>query len=479
MDRILGRSLLAVLVALLVWAPSASAQIQHLSYRFGPVTIQPGQNSIEFEPNRLKPPVDGYILSFTPNLTRLDGSVPPVDVLHLHHGVWLSNGAPLFAVGEEKTNLHMPPGYGWLYRTTDSWVMNHMIHNLTPSRDEVYITYEMDFLPLSDPAAASYKSVQTLWGDVMGGVAYPVFDAIKRTGGRDRKLTYPTEQPGLGSAPYRLNRILVQQDGALVGTAGHIHPGGLYTDLWLNRAGRRVHLFRSEAHYWEPAGPVSWDMAMTATPPGWRVQVRRGDVLEVTGTYETKRASWYESMAIMPLAFAPGDDTGVDPFTTKVDVPGQLTHGRLPENSNHGGAFSGLPDLRRILSIAPPDGGRVTISNFLTARGDINVTGRRGRIPTVRQGRSLTFVNRDSNRNIFHTITSCKAPCNRTTGVAYPIANGGEVFDSGELGRGPVGFTPAANRVTWKTPRDLEPGTYTYFCRVHPFMRGAFRVARD
>jgi plastocyanin len=475
MNRILGRSLLAVLVALLVWAPSASAQIQHLSYRFGPVTIQPGQNSIEFEPNQLKPPVDGYILSFTPNLTRLDGSVPPVDVLHLHHGVWLSNGAPLFAVGEEKTSLHMPPGYGWLYRTTDSWVMNHMIHNLTPSRDEVYITYEMDFLPLSDPAAASYKRVETLWGDVMGGVAYPVFDALKGTGGRDRRVTYPTEQPGLGSQPYRLNRYLVQQDGALVATAGHIHPGGLYTDLWLNRAGRRVHLFRSKAHYWEPAGPVSWDMAMTATPPSWRVQVRRGDVLEVTGTYETKRASWYESMAIMPLAFAPGD-TGADPFTTKVDVPGQLTHGRLPENDNHGGAFSGLPDPRRILAAAPPDGGRLTISNFLTARGDINVTGRRGRIPTVRQGRSLTFVNRDANRNIFHTITSCKAPCNRTTGVAYPIANGPEVFDSGELGRGPVGFTPAANRVTWKTPRDLEPGTYTYFCRVHPFMRGAFRV---
>jgi len=23
---------------------------------------------------------------------------------------------------------------------------------------------------------------------------------------------------------------------------------------------------------------------------------------------------------------------------------------------------------------------------------------------------------------------------------------------------------------------NLPPGTYTYFCRVHPFMRGAFRV---
>jgi plastocyanin len=49
-------------------------------------------------------------------------------------------------------------------------------------------------------------------------------------------------------------------------------------------------------------------------------------------------------------------------------------------------------------------------------------------------------------------------------------------FDSGELGYGPVGFTPAANRKQWQTPADLTAGTYTYFCRIHPFMRGAFRV---
>jgi len=27
-----------------------------------------------------------------------------------------------------------------------------------------------------------------------------------------------------------------------------------------------------------------------------------------------------------------------------------------------------------------------------------------------------------------------------------------------------------------KTPKSLDPGKYTYFCRVHPFMRGAFEV---
>ena len=51
-------------------------------------------------------------------------------------------------------------------------------------------------------------------------------------------------------------------------------------------------------------------------------------------------------------------------------------------------------------------------------------------------------------------------------------------FDSGELGYGPQNATAAANRATWKTPKNLPTGTYTYFCRIHPFMRGAFKVVR-
>ena len=35
---------------------------------------------------------------------------------------------------------------------------------------------------------------------------------------------------------------------------------------------------------------------------------------------------------------------------------------------------------------------------------------------------------------------------------------------------------PAAGRDTWQTPANLSDGTYAYFCRIHPFMRGAFRV---
>jgi plastocyanin len=316
------------------------------------------------------------------------------------------------------------------------------------------------------------NEVETIWLDVMGYSFYPVFDAKRGMGGKDRRLTYPDEVPG---APRYAWTVPV--DGAFVGTAGHLHPGGLWTDMTLTRDGRTTRLFRSKAVYYEPAGAVSWDVSMTATPPDWRVQLRKGDVIRVSGTYDTRKASWYESMAIMPAMFDPGG-TGADPFATNVDVEGAVTHGHLPENNGHGGRFAGLPDPRRTLSLPVGESGTVPIQGFIYGQGDLGMTGRRGRPAQVRRGRGLRFVNRDAGRTIYHTITACRAPCNRTTGIAYPLADGQVDFDSGELGFGPRGFTAAANRATWTTPRNLSPGTYTYFCRVHPFMRGAFEVKR-
>jgi len=487
------RALLAALLVLLVLPVSASATeigatartevrpgprpgVERLHYEFGPVHIKPGQNTIEFEGNDLKPDVPGWIVGFKPDLVYKDGTVPRVDVIHLHHGVWLSNFAPLFAAGEEKTTVTAPDGYGWPYRPSDSWIMNHMIHNLTPSPTDVYITYDLDFIPAGTPAAAGIKDVRTVWLDVTGTQIYPVFDVHKGAGGRDRRFTYPDEARGLGKR-YSSNTWTAPEDGVLVATAGHLHPGGLWTDLKLTRDGRTVRLFRSRAKYFEPAGAVSWDVAMTATPAGWRVGIRKGDVLSVSATYDTRRSSWYESMGIMPTAFSPGG-AGPDPFATNVDTPGAVTHGHLQENRNHGGAFGGLPDARRLLAAPPARSRVVPVRGFVYGQGDLSNTGRSARIPTLRPGQRLKFVNRDAKRNIFHTITSCRAPCTGRTGIAYPLANGPVRFDSGNLGFGPAGRTAAAQRISWRTPKRIRPGTYTYFCRVHPFMRGAFRIAR-
>jgi plastocyanin len=221
---------------------------------------------------------------------------------------------------------------------------------------------------------------------------------------------------------------------------------------------------------------VSWDVAMTATKPNWKVAVKRGDVLGVAATYDSKRASWYESMGIMPVAFSPRAPGGVDPFSGKLDRRGVLTHGRLRENRNHGGKRGGLKDPRTMPGVARSSGDPLAITDFLYGQGDLLRGGAASRPPEIASGQSLTFVNRDAARTIYHTITACRAPCNRTTGIAYPLADGPVDFDSGELGFGPQGFTAAANRDSWSTPTTLGPGTYSYFCRVHPFMRGAFRV---
>ena len=451
--------------------------MQKLHYEFGPIAIAPGQNTIEFEPNRLKPAVPGYITRFQPNLIRRDGSVPPVDQLHLHHGVWLMRNYPTFAAGEEKTILQFPRGYGYKYDPSDPWLMNHMIHNLLPGKDSVFLTYEIDFVPADTPAAAQITEAKPLWMDVAGIAAYPVFDVKRGWGGSDGRYTFPNEvattaeRKKIGVA----HRFTAPQDMTLIGTAGHLHPGGISTDLEQRRGSDSREIFKSVAKYFEPAGAVSWDVAMTATRPDWRVLVRKGDELRLSATYDAKRAAWYESMGINVMWYADGATADAkDPFTQSVDMTGEPTHGHLPENDNHGNKSIGLPDARRLLAGSPT--GTVTINDFVYGRGDLSGSGMRGRPPVVRVGNSLTFKNRDAKDTIWHTITACKAPCNRSTGIAYPLANGPVQFDSGQLGFGPSFATAAANRDSWQTPKGLRPGTYTFFCRVHPFMRGAFRV---
>ena len=99
----------------------------------------------------------------------------------------------------------------------------------------------------------------------------------------------------------------------LVWAVGHLHPGGLYMDMEVARDGPDAGstagddpsevrpLFRSDAKYYEPAGAVSWDVAMTATRPTGAIHLKAGDVVSINATYDVRKASWYESMGLFPL----------------------------------------------------------------------------------------------------------------------------------------------------------------------------------
>ena len=468
---------------------AAGPDVRRVRYRYGPIDVTPGQNWINLGAMTAaqKPARAGFITRIRPDLVRADGTVPPSNEVMFHHGVWLNASRPdatspglperFFAAGEEKTILTLPRGFGYPVKRSDRWLMNDMIHNLVSSRMKLYITYDVDFVPARSPTGRRMQPVRPVWMDVENGASYRVFD-VKRGSGRKGRFTYPDQ----AKRPWPAKNVwTVDRPGVLVATSGHLHSGGLWTDLSAERDGRArpVRLFRSKARYFEPAGPVSWDVAMTATRPDWRIRVRRGDRLRISATYETERASWYESMGIMVVYMARGR-RGVDPFSdsAKVRTTGATTHGHLHENDRHGGGAAIYPDARR-LAPAASMATSLDISGFRYAQGDLGGQGRARMPPLVAPGQPLTFRNLEggTDRRIYHTVTACAAPCAGAPGIAYPLANGGVDFDSGQLGYGPSGMTAAVNRDSWSTPTTLAAGSYTYFCRVHPFMRGAFRVA--
>jgi hypothetical protein len=415
----------------------------------------------------------------------------------------------------------MPQGYGGLVAGNQSWGINYMIHNLTASGGRnVYITWEIDWVPQTTPERTDITESHIRWLDVAGlPQIYPVFDAERGFDlDDDGEYVFPDDVPTDPAAPGYEEREKISDSRqwtvpgprTLLFGAGHLHPGGLHVDLEVARDGPDAgevdgdtpdevrQLFRSDARYYEPAGAVSWDVSMEATRPSWRIKLKAGDTLSVSTTYDVEKASWYESMGILPLAYVNGksDPAAKDPFDDAAEVQamydegGILTHGRLAENiDKKAGKDLKLPDPRKLGSHGrriPRQG--LTIDGFRYSIGGYSAF--RGfpksymYPPKVKRGREVTFTNLEAlfgmpdSDQVWHSITSCKAPCNAGSGIGYPLAGGPIKFDSGQLGYG----TGTSEQVTtgsnvYTTPPLTKRGkTYTYFCRIHPFMRGSIRV---
>lgn len=327
-----------------------------------------------------------------------------------------------------------------------------------------------------------------------------------------------------------------QQTGTLIMMGGHTHNGGLRTEVELVRNGVAKMINISDAYYWQdvPAGvphndrigaaPVSWDYSQSGTTAdlGWAVNVKVGDKLRLNGIYDTVLGSWYEQMAIVmtwvvpgsapegidifdpavtidngisTLAVVPNDANGVPlartcvASRTRLCTRGQVTHGQIPSSGNHGNGvgqsvdWAGLPDGADLSVI--PSQGHVPIGGYtygITEQGLARTAG----VSYIELGESISFHNVDTADYMWHTITRCALPCTGPTTVDYPIADAGsgsliEVrpgywadpmdFDSTQLGVG----TGPTQRTSW-TFTPTERGTFTFFCRVHPPMRGVFRV---
>lgn len=323
----------------------------------------------------------------------------------------------------------------------------------------------------------------------------------------------------------------IRPGGTITSWNGLACPDGPDADTIAGEQSARI--FTSDATYFD-RNPVSWNFSMTVTGiPRWKVLIEEGWFLRINSVYETDIASWYEGMGIAVAYVWKGTAPGaLDPFTANVvdDLAaeecwamvdadpvahastlctrGMTTHGPLAEANNPGG--------ERIFpwpgaSKAGPLVDQIAIGGFTYQPGDLGTSALTG-VPQVSRTAPLTWWNLDAAANIFHTVTGCASPCTGSTGIAYPIADlgygqglapggsGPVAFDSSELGVSPD-FGPAKGSIPvevgvpetgWLTPDwarnavsytivpaeyGLAAGTiYTYFCRTHPFMRGAFKV---
>ena len=573
---------------------------RRMKFSYGPIAVKPGQNDVLIGPVTIeKPNMDGYVTRFKPNLVRADGSTPPVEQVHLHHGTWLAQpeygSGPFFAAGEEKTIGPWPRGYGMPIKATDTWLLLYMVHSAVPEPMEAYITYEIDFVPEAEAEEIGLKPAVPVWLDVRPS-GYPVFNVQRKFGGADGECTWPAEQcadfdpfgekfvgqgePGNGAgedlelpkAGEPFGRIEKFTGGTLIGIGGHLHPGGLTNDIDLVRPGgedvtrtirepyrvkrrvtvrrrvclkrrrgrcvrrsrrkrvvRRVRtvtryrertvtervdrtrIYTGRAWYWDredktkPGGPpTSWDFSMEVTGlPYWGIRLKPGDKLRSNATYDTTYAATYENMGIAVALLAPdtpeGEPTapGLNPFQAERDTSkdcdsggvqarekklctrGAVTHGHYKENGNYGG-----PGGQWTMQRGQPTS-EVGIANFLYEPGDLSTASMTG-IPTVKLGDTLRFTNLEGGL-IYHTITSCRFPCLGQTGAAFPLPDGQTSLgrdvdiDSSELGFGVPEISAPKQRPDYELPVTAEEGykpgeTVTYFCRVHPFMRGAFEV---
>ena len=261
------------------------------TYEVGPIEVKPGQNNISYQGGQVpKPEESGWIVRIAPNLRREDGTVPPVDVIHLHHGVWLNlsrkdatePGLPERCPGRRRGEDDLQRAGRLRLPRQEDRQLAHQLHAPQPlaqGREDVDHLH-IDFIPATRPEAADIKPVTP---DLDGRAERQHLPGLRRAQGhrRERAATpTPTTPTTLRRGPPK-NRLTVPADGTLIAHRRPPAPGRPADDLRSSgpvptaarrsprRTGRpdTAHLFSSVAKYYEPAGAVSWDVSMYVTPP--------------------------------------------------------------------------------------------------------------------------------------------------------------------------------------------------------------------
>jgi polyvinyl alcohol dehydrogenase (cytochrome) len=488
------------------WVPKPPGTTQHLSLYYGPFTVPPGQdfNRVDLD----LPMYDGWLQYVAPYMRRVeDLSEPSHQVAHIHHAHWYranpgdptdnylrGNAEWIFGQGDEQTHADFRqrsaadpngPYYGEFIPKGDPQGLIYMLHNKTNQPINVYIVLDAVF---TEGTGSQLEQItHRPWHDLQGMLMGRTYDVPRNPNGDGHYLlSRDAHHPVTWTSPV---------DGTLVGIGGHLHPGG----EWLNVTNQgsesnpcpttpgntvpgTLMIHEGVIPHIPAAGDFSEDYQTETTHPAWRAPIHKGDRIVLDSSYENRDHAWYVVMTHEGFYF----DTHQAPQgrCKPYMVGGWAKRWKNPTK--------GVPNRRwrmdeamcGIVGYPPcdhPDTGspptpvhtnEINISNFTYQPGDRAASGLLNVIPWIRQGEKITFVNEDWALGIRHSATSCAWPCNGRYVSNYPLADGR--FDSGILGWDPISEGNPTGVST--SPADLAPGKYAYFCRIHPWMRGAFEV---
>jgi plastocyanin len=435
----------------------------------------------------------------------------------------------IFGNGDEETRADFTersaanpkgPVYGEYIGKGGPQAMIYMLHNKTAQNMVGYVVLDVTFKYGTLAELNKEREHRDLSGVLWGRT----FDVPRQPKGDGRwNTTFDMKRPDGSPRPVEW---VATVDGTMIGTGSHVHPGGL--TVLTENMGSKENPCRNDGRgtggtlmlksdIVNRNAPFSEDYQMEVTRPSWRAPIHKGDRIRITGVYENKRSAWYTAMthngAYIDEKEPPkgrckpylvGEDA-----KKKVRVKVKSKKGRKGKRGRKGrkGRKSRIRFVKRRIDPtagvpnrdwghhadtwcgkkfgadpcepafkSPPAPGppasRVTIANFQYLPGGRGAPGDMGLPPTVKQGDTISFFNGDQQANIRHSVTTCPYPCNGRYVSNYPWADG--VYDSGTLGFDAIdGGTP--NPVA-STPPDLPVGKYSYYCRIHPFMRGEFHV---
>lgn len=503
------------------WIPQDPGTKKWITLDYGPYLIHPGSDLSRMDVEIVG--ADGYAVGFEPSVVGVDGEPLSSHVIHIHHAHWYWLDPEradyhrwIYGTGEERTQGSFLPRarhdprfgkglrYGVELKQGDRLGFLSMLHNKSAEAQTVYLRVRIEYVYGTHDSIADAKKwdFHNLFPTLVGSTFnvprtgsiynFPV-DATEDTIGPHSNYHNPIGGtkvvPGVGQV------VKVPFSGTVVAAAGHMHPGG--REVVVSNLGSADNPCPDDGDEFPgvtavrsrniPRGGVfgSEEFQMGVTQDGWRMYVNKGDRLVVNGVYDGRRFGFPDAMSYFGFYTdttekpAPSQACTVellnDATASRDEVARTVTNQKWM--MHHPLETCTDCDERQGAPEAGPATNLVHIAGFQYLPGNGGMEGQPAGPPVVQKGDELTFVNEDyAVAAVRHSVTSCRAPCNGEYVANYPLWDG--EFHSGALGyMWEETYVNARSEPTWTLDTsELEPGWHTYFCQLHPWMRGSFIV---